>query len=172
MKKIALVLTLALCLSLFAGCGDAQSAETVTAPAGTTEELMNKIYEHVTVELPLMTMAVDLADEFAVSTYLGAASAEGVKDAAFSESMIGSQAYSISMVRMESAEAAEGMAKTMFDNIDTRKWICVEATEKQAVVCGDLVLFVMLNPEYGVTCDQIVESFTTVCGGTVGTVLK
>ena len=58
----------------------------------------------------------------------------------------------------------------MFDNIDTRKWVCVEATEKQAAVCGDLVLFVMLNPEYGVTCDQIVESFTTLCGGTVDSV--
>jgi len=171
MKKIAIVLTLALCLSLFAGCGSSQQP-TLTAPEGTTEELMNKIYENVTVDLPLMTVPVDLADEFAVNTYLGMEGAEAVKEASFSESMIGAQAYSVVLVRLNDAAQAETVAKAMFDNIDTRKWICVEATEKQAVVCGDLVMFVMLDPAYGVTSDQMVEAFTTVCGGTVGTVLK
>lgn len=172
MKKIAMILTLALCLSLFAGCGDAQNAETLTAPEGTTEELMNKLYENVTVDLPLMTMPVDLTDEFAVSTYLALDGTDAVKEASVSESMIGAQAYSVVLVRCTDSEQAGTVAQTMFDNIDMRKWICVEATEKQAAVCGDLVLFVMLDPTYGVTCDQIVESFTTLCGGTVGTVLK
>ena len=80
MKKIAIILTLALCLSLFAGCGG-NSEPALTAPEGTTEELMNKLYENVTVELPLMTMPVDLSDEFAVSTYLGMDGAGAVKEA-------------------------------------------------------------------------------------------
>ena len=192
MKKIALILSLVLML---AACG-AQPAET-TAPVETTtpvettvpvesepviesepefvltetEELLNKIYENVTVELPLMTMPIDLADEFAVVTYTGAETAEGMIEGAFNESMIGAQAYSLSLVKCESADAAAALAQTMFDNIDTRKWVCVEATEKQAVVCGDLAFFVMLNPEYGVTADQIVEAFTTVVGVEV-TVIK
>ena len=192
MKKIALILALVLML---AACG-AQTPET-TAPVETTpettapvemtlpietepefefvltetEELLNKIYEHVTVELPLMTMPIDLADEFALATYTGAASAEGMIEGAFNESMIGAQAYSLSLVKCESAEKAAELAQTMFDNIDTRKWICVEATEKQAVVAGDLAFFVMLNPEYGVTSDAIVEAFTTVVGTDV-TVIK
>ena len=193
MKKIALILSLVLML---AACG-AQPAETTapvetTAPAETTapvettepviesepefvlsetEELLNKIYENVTVELPLMTMPIDLADEFAVTAYTGAASAEGMIEGAFNESMIGAQAYSLSLVKCESAEAAAALAQTMFDNIDTRKWVCVEATEKQAVVAGDLAFFVMLNPEYGVSADAIVEAFTTVVGTEV-TVIK
>jgi hypothetical protein len=194
MKKIALILALVLML---AACG-AQTPET-TAPVETTEpiemtlpietepavetepefefvlteteELLNKIYENVTVELPLMTMPIDLADEFALATYTGAASAEGMIEGAFNESMIGAQAYSLSLVKCESAEKAAELAQTMFDNIDTRKWICVEATEKQAVVAGDLAFFVMLNPEYGVTSDAIVEAFTTVVGTDV-TVIK
>ena len=136
-----------------------------------TEELLNKIYENVTVELPLMTMFIDLADEFALSTYTGATSAEGMIEGAFNESMIGAQAYSLSLVKCESAEKAAEVAQTMFDNIDTRKWVCVEATEKAAVVAGDLAFFVMLNPEYGVSADQIVEAFTTVVGVEV-TVIK
>ena len=172
MKKIAIILTLALCLSLFAGCGSQSAAPTITAPAGTTEELMNKLYENVTVELPLMTMPVDLTDEYAVSTFLGTADVSAVKEASASESMIGAQAYSVELVRVNDAAQAEAVAQAMFDSIDTRKWVCVEATEKQAVVCGDLVMFVMLDPQYGVTTNQIVEAFTTVCGGTVGTILK
>ena len=180
MKKIALILSLVLML---AAC-TAAPAET-TAPVETepviesepefvlteTEELLNKIYENVTVELPLMTMSIDLADEFAVTAYTGAASAEGMIEGAFNESMIGAQAYSLSLVKCESAEKAAEVAQTMFDNIDTRKWVCVEATEKQAVVCGDLAFFVMLNPEYGVSSDAIVEAFTTAVGAEV-TVIK
>ena len=191
MKKIALILSLVLML---AACGTTAPettapAETTTpvettAPVETlpletepviesepefvlteTEELLNKIYENVTVELPLMTMPIDLADEFAVTAYTGAASAEGMIEGAFNESMIGAQAYSLSLVKCESADKAAELAQTMFDNIDTRKWVCVEATEKAAVVCGDLAFFVMLNPEYGVTSDAIVEAFTAVAGG-------
>ena len=193
MKKIALFLSLVLLLGCMTACGS-KPAETVppttTAPVETqpietepviesvpefvlteTEELLNKIYENVTVELPLMTMPIDLADEFALSAYTGATSAEGMIEGAFNESMIGAQAYSLTLVKCESAEAAAALAQTMFDNSDTRKWVCVEATEKQAVVCGDLAFFVMLNPEYGVTADQIVEAFTTVVGVEV-TVIK
>ena len=194
MKKIALILSLVLMMGCLAACGGNEPAETTTVPTETTpivtdpiesdpiesepefvltetEEKLNKLYENVTVELPLMTMPIDLTDEFAVSTFTGAASAEGMIEGAVSESMIGAQAYSISLVKCESADAAAALAQTMFDNIDTRKWVCVEATEKQAVVCGDLAFFVMLNPEYGVTCDQIVEAFTAVVGTEV-TVIK
>ena len=174
MKKIALILSLVLML---AACGttapetSAPAAPAVSAPEGTCAELVEKLYENVPVELALMTMPIDLADEFAVTAYTGAASAEGMIEGAFNESMIGAQAYSLSLVKCESAEKAAELAQTMCDNIDTRKWVCVEATEKQAVVAGDLAFFVMLNPEYGVSSDAIVEAFTTVVGTDV-TVIK
>lgn len=171
MKKIALFLAVTIIMSLLAGCGGS-AKPAVTAPEGTTEELINKIYENVTVELPLMTIPVDFADEYSVSAYTGLNGTESLVEASASESMIGAQAYSLVLVRLNDADQAETIAQSMFDNIDTRKWICVEATEKQAVVCGDLVMFVMLDPQYGVTTDQIVEAFTQVCGGTVGSVIK
>lgn len=170
MKKLTIVLALAMMLSLLAGCGN--SEPTVTAPEGTNEELINKIYENVTVELPLVTMPVDTTDADAVTYMTSLTDGSVIKEASVSESMMGSQAYSLVLVRLNDAAQAEATAQSMFDNINTRKWICVEATEKQAVVCGDLVMFIMLDPQYGVTTDQIVEAFTTVCGGTVGTVIK
>ena len=199
MKKIALILALVLVLAACgANTPETSTPADTTAPVETTEpmietlpletepeyiesepefvlteteELLNKIYEHVTVELPLMTMPIDFADEYTLTAFTGATSAEGLIEGAFNESMIGAQAYSLSLVKCDSAEKAAELAQTMFDNIDTRKWVCVEATEKAAVVAGDLAFFVMLNPEYGVSADQIVEAFTTVVGTEV-TVIK
>lgn len=177
MKKIALILSLVLMLGCLTACGS-EPAETTApaaaAPEGTTEELMTKLYENVTVELPLVTetTAGTLADA-EMFTYLTALeSNEGVVDAAVSMPMMGSQAYHVVMVRAESAGKSAELAQAMYDNADMARWVCVQATEKQAVVCGDLAFFVMLDPQYGVTSDQIVEAFTTVCGGTVDSVIK
>ena len=176
MKKIALILSLVLML---AACG-AQPAETTapaaaaTAPEGTCADLMTKLYENVTVELALMTetMETSLSDAETFAYVTGLASNEGVADVAVSLPMMGAQAYHVVMVRAESNEKAAELAQYLFDNSDMARWVCVQATEKQAVVCGDLAFFVMLDPQYGVTCDQIVEAFTTVCGGAVDSVIK
>lgn len=172
MKKIALFLALVLVMNLFAACGGTDATGDITAPEGTTAELIEKIYENVTVELALVTMPVDTADVDGLSYMTGLTDTTLLTEGSVSEPMIGAQAYSLVLVRAADAAKAGEIAQSMFDNIDTRKWICVEATEKQAVVCGDLVMFIMLDPQYGVTTDQIVEAFTAVCGGQVGTILK
>ena len=168
MKKIALILSLVLML---AACG-AQPAETTapaaaTAPEGTCADLMTKLYENVTVELALMTetMETSLSDAEMFAYLTGLENNEGVSDVAVSLPMMGAQAYHVVMVRAESNEKAAELAQYLFDNSDMARWVCVQATEKQAVVCGDLAFFVMLNPEYGVTSDAIVEAFTAVAGG-------
>ena len=176
MKKIALILALVMML---AACG-AQPAETTapaaaaTAPEGTCADLMTKLYENVTVELALMTetMETSLSDAEMFAYLTGLQSNEGVADAAVSLPMMGAQAYHVVMVRAESNDKAAELAQYLFDNSDMARWVCVQATEKQAVVCGDLAFFVMLDPQYGVTCDQLVEGFTTVCGGSVDSVIK
>lgn len=178
MKKLAMILTLVLLVSALAACGSEAPETTapaaVTAPEGTCAELMEKLYENVTVELALMTETKEtsLADEEMFVYLTGLESSEGVADVAVSLPMMGSQAYHVVLVRAESADKAAELAQYLFDNSDMARWVCVQATEKQAVVCGDLALFVMLDPQYGVTSDQIVEGFTTVCGGAVDSVIK
>ena len=172
MKKIALILALVLAMSAFAGCTSEPAA--ATAPEGTTDELIAKLYENVTVELGLMTetTAGALADADMFTYLTTIESMDGIVDAAVSMPMMGAQAYHLVLVRTESAEKAAEVAQHMFDNMDMARWVCVQATEKQAVVCGDLAFFVMLDPQYGVTCDQLVAGFTTVCGGNVDKVIK
>ena len=176
MKKIALILSLVL---LLAACG-AQPTETTapaasaSAPEGTCAELVEKLYENVTVELALMTETTEtsLSDAEMFAYLTGLQSNEGVTDVAVSLPMMGAQAYHVVLVRAESSDKAAELAQYLFDNSDMARWVCVQATEKQAVVCGDLAFFVMLDPQYGVTCDQLVEGFTTVCGGAVDSVIK
>ena len=177
MKKIALILSLVLML---AACGTtapettAPAAPAVSAPEGTCAELVEKLYENVPVELALMTetMETSLSDAEMFAYLTGLQNNEGVADVAVSMPMMGAQAYHIVLVRAESGEKAAELAQYLFDNSDMARWVCVQATEKQAVVCGDLAFFVMLDPQYGVTTDQLVEGFTTVCGGAVDTVIK
>ena len=179
MKKIALVLALVLAMGCMTACGGTKTPETtapaaVTAPEGTTGDLIAKLYENVTVELALMTETTEgMLSDLEMFTYLTTIeSMDGIVDAAVSQPMMGSQAYHIVLARAESNEKAAELAQHMFDTMDMARWVCVQATEKQAVVCGDLAFFVMLDPQYGVTSEQIVEAFTTVCGGAVDSVIK
>ena len=181
MKKIALVLALVLTMGCLAACGAEKAPETtapatpaVVAPEGTAAELIEAIYESARAEIMLVTEttegALSDAEMFAYLTTIE--TMDGIVDAAVSMPMMGSQAYHLVLVRAESGEKAAQLAQHMFDTMDMARWVCVQATEKQAVVCGDLALFVMLDPTYGVTTDAIVESFTTVCGGAVENVIK
>ena len=202
MKKIAFVLALVMMLSVFAACGKAstettapettvpettvpETTEMPTEPEVTGEpefempeadaelsEMFDKLYAEVAVELPVMTMPVDLADEYNRTTYLGGAAAEGIDAAAFSESMMGAQGYSISLVRTENEETAKAVAQTMFDNNDTRKRICVEASDKQAASYGNYAVFIMVDPELGVTAEQLMTGFATVFGGEIENIIK
>ena len=176
MKKIALILSLVL---LLAACGatapeTTAPAASASAPEGTCAELVEKLYENVTVELALMTETTEtsLSDAEMFAYLTGLQSNEGVADVAVSMPMMGAQAYHVVLVRAESTDKAAELAQYLFDNSDMARWVCVQATEKQAVVCGDLAFFVMLDPQYGVTCAQLVEGFTTVCGGAVDSVIK
>lgn len=176
MKKIAMILACVMTLAALAGCGAGNGgnggSDAVKAPEGTSAELIDKIYENVTVDLPVSTMPIDLNDEYLRSSLLGVETPDGIKEASASETMMGAQAYSLVVARANSPEEADKLAENMFNNIDTRKWVCVEANEKQAVVCGDVAMFIMVNTEYGVTAQQIADAFTTVCGGNVSRVIK
>ena len=111
MKKIALILALVMSLSLLVACGNTNTpAASATAPEGTCEELINKVYENVTVELPLMTMPIDLADLETLTWLTTLESAEGLVEVAVNESMMGAQAYSLVLVRTESSEKAAAVA--------------------------------------------------------------
>jgi hypothetical protein len=89
-----------------------------------------------------------------------------VKEAVVSEAMIGSQAYSLVLARVNNVSDAEAVAKDMLNGIDQRKWICVMADDLQIVTYNDLIMLVMVdsNLKDAVTSQQVADAFKEMCG--------
>ena len=168
MKKfIALILVMTMAIAMVA-CGN-KAAE--KAPlAGTMEENVMKVVEIAPVEFMGGIIPVDLADtsedgKWAVTYFTGLADASKITDCAVYESMMGSQAFSLVMVRTAEGVDAKAVAEEMKGGIDPRKWICVGADEIMAAGYGDTVMFIMLDSQLGLTAQSYVDAFKSVCGG-------
>lgn len=102
----------------------------------TTAEIISMIYEKKPVDLFLDTVTLDLSDADTVKFIAGLSSTDGIKEISVSEPMMGSQAYSMVLVRVSDSANAASVAQTMKDNINPRKWICVEADDINGGVQG------------------------------------
>jgi len=173
MKKfIVLLLAMVMILSSFAGCGSSDEGTAGGNAGGSVEgtpaEIIDMIYEEFPVaDLPLGTIEIDLADADAVKMFTGLDSADKIDSAAASESMMGSQAYSLVVVKVKDAADAETVAKEMMNGIDQRKWICVEADDLRVAAAGDTVVLMMVSSEHAdvVTAADITDAFGAVAGG-------
>lgn len=113
-------------------------------------EMVDKIYAAYPVELMMLTTsAVDLNDESwcRYNTGLSAEEAAKVDAGVLSESMTGSQAYSLVLLRVKDKADAQTIADAMLDSIQMNKWVCVMADKARVATFGDKVLFVMTNSE-------------------------
>ena len=139
------------------------------APSGSPSDIIEKIYAKKTVELPLGTTELDLSDGEMFTAVTGLASSDKVKEAAYSESMIGSQAYSMVVVRVKKSKDAAAVADEMLNGINPAKWICVEADDVRVAAYDDLVMLIMVSSqlEETVTGKEIVSAFKKVCGGSL-----
>lgn len=112
--------------------------------------MVDKIYEAYPVDLMMMTTsAVDLNDASwcTYNTGLNAEQAALVDAGVLSESMTGSQAYSMVLLRVKDEADAQTIADAMLENIQMNKWVCVMADKARVATFGDKVLYVMSNSE-------------------------
>lgn len=110
----------------------------------------DKIYEAYPVELMMMTTsAVDLSDESWLTYNTGLTAEQGalVDAGVLSESMTGSQAYSLVLLRVKDEADAQTIADAVLDNVQMNKWVCTMADKARVATFGDKVLFVMSNSE-------------------------
>lgn len=169
MKKwIALVLVLVMAVSM-AACGGKNAAADKAPLEGTMEENVMKVMEIAPVEFMAGPMPVDLGDtsedgKWALSYFTGLQSADKVTDVCVYEPMMGSQAFSLVMVRTAEGADPKAVAQEMTDNIDTRKWICVGADEKLVAGYGDTVMLIMLDSQMGLSAQSYVDAFAQVAG--------
>ena len=177
MKKVLAISLAVIMLVCFAACGGGSKVEPYE---GTLTAAVDAIYEKQPVEFMVgPAMEIDLTDAWAVKSYLGLGEVQenengeaapaadfGIKEAVFSESMIGAQAYSLVLVRLNDSSKMEEIKKAMFDGIDTRKWICVEADQLRVVSCKDVILLVMASSQMAEgLADTMVNAFASTING-------
>lgn len=174
-KTSLLALTMAAAVSLAACGASSQSATATPAPTATPEvstaedgvsddmgvaevaepdselsAMVDSIYEAYPVELMMMqTTAIDLNDEawLTYNTGLDAEQAALVDAGVKSESMTGSQAYTLVLLRVKDPADAQTVADTMLEKMDPARWVCVMADKMRVATFDDKVLFVMTSSE-------------------------
>ena len=135
----------------------------IVSSAEDMQNMINTIYEGVEAELPstLNTQVIDISNVDILKSYTGLSSNENVDAVVVSEPMIGSQAYSLVLVKAKYGQDANAIAKEMSENIDTRKWICVEAEKLYATSQDNLAILIMASNEWATpVSDRIKEVLT------------
>lgn len=198
-KFVSLTLVLTLMLTLLAGCNEkpqeTEAPETTApvvettapvieeteapeaeAPAADDSALKALIADIYANHAPLELMLDTIPNEYfpmesimeSITYYTGLSDGSKIADLAISEPMMG-QAYSLVVVQVVNADDAAAVAQEMYDNIDQRKWICVEADTKTAAYCGDIVMFFMVNSDFAeqVNTESMVEAFKAAVNGEV-----
>ena len=125
--------------------------------------ILNGIYGITAPEFPVMEIP---AEYFDLLYHTGLTDESLISGVVVSESAMGSQAYSLVLVRAADPAKLGEIAETMEQNIDPRKWVCVEADDIRCVAAGDIVLFIMVSSEYAssITADGVVDAFVQVTG--------
>lgn len=153
MKKKLLILITSIVLIL-TGCG-------VKHVDGELEDIMDRLYNGISEEeLPMMLQNTELTEEN-IENYIGTKDIKW-SEAIVSESMVGSIAHSVVLIRMNedaSEKDIEEVKEIIKVNANPNKWICVTAEKVEVISNGDLILLVMSDEEKVTT---ISENFSKI----------
>lgn len=111
---------------------------------GSLEDLMTKVYDNIADDEKPMMLSNITIDEENKEYYIGSKEVK-IKEAIASESMTGSIAHSIVLLRLENTKDVENAKKLIKDNVNPRKWICVEAENVIVKNKGDLIIVIMTS---------------------------
>ena len=160
MKKISLIVMIFASIFLLTGCGNKKVE-------GTLEEIMEKVYSDVYKgvaddQKPMLgniNVSTDMKDN--IGYYIGTEEIE-YEEILASEPMMGSIAHSVVLVRMKEGADIEEAKKLIKENINPRKWICVEVPEDKVIVKskGNLIILIMVADN--TTREKIEEGFNNL----------
>ena len=167
MKKISLLFVLLSALLLVTGCNENKKKDdskednkTVEKDSnkhvdGKLEDLMEKIYADLPEDnTPMGLGNIELNDEN-IEYYIGTKDIE-YTEAIARESMVGAIAHSVILIRTEDDANIADIKKEIKENVDPRKWVCVEAEQVYVENRGNTIIAVMADKT---TADKIIENF-------------
>ena len=111
---------------------------------GTLEDIMTKLYANIGEEnLPMGLSNMEINSEN-VESFIGTTNVK-YTEALANESMVGSIAHSVVLVRLDDSQDPTAAVEEIKNNVNPRKWICVEASNVAVKSKGDLVILIMSN---------------------------
>jgi len=148
-RILSLIFALLLTVTAMTACG-----EEVKEPGGfdTVEEIIsfieNDVYSQVQDMLPMMigTMELDLADSDMIAYQTGLTDTTGIEHIVWSESGVGSFAYSFLYVVTDGTNT-DAIQTTLGESVDPQKWVCVCADKVATVQMDNDIVLVMGAPE-------------------------
>ena len=144
--KTKLLILLTSIFLIITGCG-------VEHIEGNLEDIMNNLYSGVPEEeLPMMLQNTELNEEN-VENFIGTKDIKW-SEAIVSESMVGSIAHSIVLIRMSedaTEKDIEEAKEKIKENANPSKWVCVTAEKVEVLSKGDLILLVMSDESKATT---------------------
>ena len=153
MKRKLFILITCIVLIL-TGCG-------IKHVDGQLEDLMTELYNGISEEeLPMMLQNTELTEEN-IENYIGTKDIKW-SEAIASESMVGSIAHSVVLIRMSenaSEKDIEEAKEIIKEKANPNKWICVTAEKVEVISNGDLILLVMSDESKATT---ISENFSKI----------
>lgn len=143
LKKLLSILLVCATLLPLTGCGE-KNVE------GTLNEIIEKIYADIPSDEMPMIENLDVLKMVPgnLTYYIGTEDIE-YEAVLASEPMMSSIAYSVVLVRMKDGADIESAKKEIKDNVNPRKWGCVEVPEEDVIVKskGDLIILIMVADE-------------------------
>ena len=91
------------------------------------KKMINALYSKLGDQLPSLEIAtISSSDINQVKTYTGLQSTDNIEKIVVSEPLMSAQAYLLATVKVKDGADIEKMKQEMLNNLDMRKWICVE----------------------------------------------
>ncbi len=139
-KKIGTILLIGIISLSLSGCGKNKNVE------GDLQDLMTKIYQDIPSDkLPISMDKIEITEDN-IEAFLGTKDIE-YKEALASEPMVSSIAHSVILIRTKENADIEKIKKTIKENINPRKWICVWVEDEDVIIKnkGDLIIVIVVE---------------------------
>ena len=168
-KKIVFVALLVMCLFM-TGCGGSKDLDK-DYTVDDAKDLIATMYKNVGEDnLPAVeTNEIDIKDLELLTYYTGLKTNDNIDYVITSDSMIGSQAYSVVLVKAADSSKVDSLKQEIFDNINPSKWICVTAEKLYVNNYGNLIMVIMADKDWA---DPLYKEFTNIAKDNLGTKLE
>jgi len=154
-KNILLLLLVCFTLGTLTGCGEKNVEGKLT---DIMEKVYEKMYADVSEDNRPALMTTDALNPFEGATeedikgtieYAIGTSEIDYKEIIYSEPPMSSIAYSVALVRMEEGADIEAAKTAIKENVNPRKWMCVEVAKEDVIVKskGNLIILIMVENE-------------------------